>query len=167
MGGNINVPGNSSATAEFNWFYDPDAIKLCLAADWKYQLVVPDDLGRLVDMDHSIYDRLRAAEDSKIAELILYREANYLPDAPHYVWDVIVSAIFLYPEIMTDVQTRYLTVDDQPGLNYGRAVSWAQNRNNNPETGAGMPEGVRPVQILLGIDMELFWDFYIDILTAQ
>ncbi|MBQ8953340.1 MAG: nucleoside hydrolase [Clostridia bacterium] len=167
MGGNINVPGNSSATAEFNWFYDPDAIKLCLAADWKVQLVVPDDLGRLVDMDQSIYDRLRAVEGSKIAELILYREQSYLPDAPHYVWDVIVPAIYLHPEIMTDIQTRYLTVDDQPGLNYGRAVSWVQNRNNDPETGAGMPEGVRPVQILLDIDTGLFWDFYVDLLTAQ
>ena len=78
-----------------------------------------------------------------------------------------MPAVFLRPEIMTDLQTRYLTVDDQRGLNYGRAVSWVQHNNNDLETGRGMPEGVKPVQILMKIDEDAFWDFYAEMLTGK
>lgn len=167
MGGDIDVPGNASAAAEMNWFYDPDAIKLCLAADWKSQLVVPDDLAQQIYMDTAIYARLHQMEVNRITELVFVNEDNYDPSYTHYVWDVVVPAVFLRPEIMTDLQTRYLTVDDQRGLNYGRAVSWPQHNNNDLETGRGMPEGVKPVQILMKIDEDAFWDFYAEMLTGK
>ncbi len=165
MGGDIDVPGNASAAAEFNWFYDPDAIKLCLESDWKSQIVVPDDLARQVHMEISIFDRLRKKGNNKITELILTKEEGFVPGNTNYVWDVVVPAIFLHPEIMTDLQTRYLTVDDNPGYDYGRAVSIFKNSHNDPATGEGMPQNVKPVQILMSIDEDAFWDFYVDILT--
>ena len=45
MGGDIDIPCNATPAAEMNWYYDPDAIKLCLSANWKSQLIVPDDLA--------------------------------------------------------------------------------------------------------------------------
>ena len=167
MGGDIDRAGDATAAAELNWFYDPNAIRICLEADWKSQLVVPDDLAREVLMEESIFDRLREAGDNEITKLILSTEDSFDPKISHFVWDVVVPAVYLRPEIMSKVETRYLTADDQPGLNYGRAVSWVQNRHNNPETGEGMPEGVNPVQILFMIDTDLFWDFYVDILTRE
>ena len=165
MGGDIDVPGNASPAAEMNWYYDPDAIKICLAADWKRQIVVPDDLAQQTCMDAAIYERLHEAEVNPITELVFINERDFDPSIPHYVWDVVVPAIFLHPEIMTDLQTRYLTVDDQRGLNYGRAVSWVKTDNNDPETGRGMPEGVKPAQILMKIDEDAFWDIYVEMLT--
>ncbi len=167
MGGDIDVAGNASAAAEFNWYYDPDAIKLCLGADWKSQVVVPDDLARQVSMQKEIYDRIRKAGESDIIDMMLKKETEFDPDYVNYVWDVLVPAIYMNPVIMSDLQTRYLTVDDQPGLDYGRAVSFVKNSYNDPETGKGMPKGVKPVKILMGIDEEAFWDYYVDILTAN
>ena len=82
-----------------------------------------------------------------------------------YVWDVVVPVIFLHPEIITDLQTRYLTVDSRPGLNSGRAVSWEQHMHNNMETGEGMPEGVNKVRLVMQIDEEAFWDTYVEMLA--
>ena len=45
MGGAIDIPGNSNTTAEFNWYYDPEGIRICLNAPWKEQLVVPNDIA--------------------------------------------------------------------------------------------------------------------------
>ena len=118
-------------------------------------------------MEETVFDRLREAGNNEITTLILSTEDSFDAKISHYVWDVVVPAVYLRPEIMSKVETRYLTADDQPGLNYGRAVSWVQNRHNNPETGEGMPEGVNPVQILFMIDTDLFWDFYVDILTRE
>ena len=167
MGGDIDMAGNATAAAELNWFYDPDAIRICLEAEWKSQIVVPDDLAHQVCIKKVIYDRIRERGDDELIKLVLEKGKDLNPGNTNYVWDVVVPAVYLRPEIMSDLQTRYLTVDDQPGLNYGRAVSWVQNRHNNPKTGEGMPEGVQPVQILMGIDTDSFWEFYVDILGTE
>jgi len=117
-------------------------------------------------MEAPVYARLHEGPVNRITELVLVNENNFDPSVTHYVWDVVVPAIYLRPDIMTDLQTRYLTVDDQRGLNYGRAVSWTGHENNDPDTGRGMPEGVRPVEILMDIDDEAFWDFYVEMLTG-
>ena len=160
-------PTFAEDAAEVNWFYDPDAIKRCLCANWNSQIVVPDDLSRQVYMEASIYERLLAEEVNPITELIFVNENNFDPSITHYVWDEVVLAIYLKPDIMKDLQTRYLTVDDNPGINYKRAVRWVKHDFNDPETGEGMPEGVKPVQILMEIEAEAFWNFYVEILTGE
>ena len=77
------------------------------------------------------------------------------------------AAIWLHPEIATDVQTRYLTVDTCYGPNYGRATSWWTSRNRDVEAGTGMPYGVQKVDVVFDIDREAFWNFYVDILTKD
>lgn len=165
MGGDIDVPGNATAAADFNWYYDPDAVKLCLAADWKRQMVVPDDLARQVSISREVYDRLREpAMENAVAELTLRREEEFDSDpaGTNYVWDVLVPAVYLKPEIMEDLQERFLTVDAAPGLNNGRAVSWGME-----QAGEAVPEGVRPAEILMSIHSDLFWDFFVELLTWQ
>lgn len=167
MGGDIDVHGNATASAEMNWYYDPDAIKLCLAANWKKQTVVPDDLSRHVRITQAFYDRLAENNTNAITRLILSGNKTFTSDDANYVWDVLVPVIFLKPEIITDLQERYITVDNTPGINSGRAVTWQQNANNDMKTGRGFPEGVRKADIVMNIDAPAFWDFYIEMLTMK
>jgi len=83
------------------------------------------------------------------------------------VWDPFVPIVFLHPEIVTDLQTRYLTVDTSSVLDSGRAISWKEHSHNDFETGEGLPAGVRPVQIVMEIDEPLFWDIMVDTLTQE
>ncbi len=165
MGGDIDVPGNTTPAAEMNWFYDPDAIRICLAADWKSQIVVPDDLARQVRIKKEIYDRIGKRKKTPVTDLILSEERTFEGEGSDYVWDVVVPVIFCRPEIISDMQTRYLTVDTSSVLNSGRAVSWKENGHISFSTKEGLPEGVNPVQIIFGIDEKAFWDEYVDILT--
>lgn len=167
MGGDIDRPGNTTPAAEMNWFYDPEAIRQCLAADWKSQLIVPDDLAQQVHLSQTIYDRLAAAEQNPVTELILNNQRTFEEEGSDVVWDVVVPAVFLKPELMTDVQERYITVDARPGINSGRAVSWTAHSHNNMETGEGFPEGVRRAGIVFSIDEDGFWDYYVDLLSKN
>ena len=167
MGGDIDVPGNATAAAEVNWFYDPDAIKLCLSANWKKQIIVPDDLSRHIRLTQAFYDRLAKNNNNSITKLILSGSNTFTIDEAQYVWDAVVPVIFLKPEIITDLQERYITVDERPGLNSGRAVSWSQQSNNDMKTGRGFPEGVKKADIVMGIDAPAFWDFYIHMLSIK
>ena len=53
MGGAVDIPGNSNTTAEYNWYYDPEGIRICLNAAWKDQLVVPNDIAEDVKYLHN------------------------------------------------------------------------------------------------------------------
>jgi len=165
MGGDIDIPGNATPSAEMNWFWDPKATKECLAADWKSQIVVPDDLAKKIFITQKIYDRLAEKRGNKISEFILSAERTFNDEGANYVWDVVVPAVFLKPEIVTRMDERALTVDDRPGLTSGQAISWSQHHHNDLKAGTGIPEGVKVVQIVMDIDEEMFWDFYVDILT--
>lgn len=167
MGGEIDSPGQATQAAEFNFYYDPDAIKLCLAADWKKQLVVPDDLAHQIIMTSEFYERLAAKKPNPITKLILSRKRTFTNEGANYVWDVVVPAVYLKPEIITDLQTRYITVDERPGINSGRAVTWSQHQHNDMKTGRGFPEGVNKAQIVMGIDDKAFWNLFVDILSAE
>jgi inosine-uridine nucleoside N-ribohydrolase len=167
MGGDIDIPGNATPAAELNWFYDPEAIRRCLAADWKRQLIVPDDLAHQIHLTPEIYQRLAAQPKTQVTQLMLETPRSFDIDGADYVWDVVVPAVFLHPELMTDVENRYVTVDTAPGLNSGRAVSWKSHSHNNFETGEGIPEGIKRSDIVLGIDEDAFWDFYVELLSLD
>jgi inosine-uridine nucleoside N-ribohydrolase len=79
----------------------------------------------------------------------------------------VVPAVFLKPELMTQVEDRYVTVDSTPGLNSGRAVTWKAHMHNNMETGEGFPEGIQRAKVLLAIDEDAFWDFYVELLSMD
>lgn len=170
MGGAVDVPGNCNTTAEFNWYYDPEAIRICLNAEWKNQLVVPNDIAEAVFYTKDVYDRIVEKQGNEISKLIVEGQAQRFeenPEASSYVWDSITAAVWLHPEIATDIQERYLTVDTNYGPGYGNAISWWTSRNRDVETGEGMPYGVQKCDILFDIDREAFWDFYVDILTTN
>ncbi len=169
MGGAVDIPGNSSSAAEFNWYYDPEGIRICLEAPWKEQIVVPNDVAERVYYTKEIFDRIEEKQGNEISTLIVEGQKERFennPEASSYVWDAITAAIWFEPEIATDLQDRYLTVDTNYGPNYGRATSWWTSRNRDVETGEGMPYGVQKMQVLFDIDREAFWNFYVDILTT-
>ena len=76
MGGAIDIPGNSNTTAEFNWYYDPEGIRICLNAPWKEQLVVPNDIAENVFYTKEIYDRIVEKEGNEISKLIVEGQAE-------------------------------------------------------------------------------------------
>ena len=69
MGGAVDIPGNSSPSAEFNWYYDPEGIKVCLNSEWKDQLIVPNDIAEAVFYTKEEYDRIAEKQGNEISKL--------------------------------------------------------------------------------------------------
>lgn len=156
MGGAIEVPGNVTPAAEFNWWFDPEAAKIVLRAPVEH-IVIPLDVTNTAAFDKAVFDTITAA-GTPIADMF---EATYAeefegdPDATAYVWDTLAVAWILDEGVATDTFDVHIDVNAQFGPDYGRSLGHEQNP----------PVGTQPATIIRRIDLDRFWDIYADLLT--
>lgn len=168
MGGAIDIPGNTTPAAEFNWWFDPEAIKITLRTPFKEQIVVPNDIAERVYYTKAQFDRIVAAPETPIVKM--YKDLQgprYAsnPDSQSFVWDSITSAIFLNPDIATHIEERYIDIDTNYGPNYGRSIGYHESRRRDFNSPDNFPAGTQKVKILFDIDRDLFWDTYVELMT--
>ncbi len=170
MGGAIDIPGNTSPAAEFNWWFDPESAKICLRTPFNEQIVVPNDIAERVYFTKAQHDRILAAPETPLTRMYRdLREARYAanPDRRSYVWDAITAAAYLRPEIVTRMEERYIDIDTNMGPNYGRSIGYHEARRRSFAQPENFPAGTQRVKIVFDIDREAFWNLYIDLLTKQ
>jgi inosine-uridine nucleoside N-ribohydrolase len=167
MGGAIDIPGNTTPTAEFNWWFDPEAIKITLRAPFEEQLVVPNDIAEAVYYTKEQFDRIVVRPSTPIVELFKSQASSFEsnPNRQSFVWDTLTAAVFIDPSIATRVETRYLDVDTSYGPNYGRSIGYYESRRRDFENPENFPAGTQSVQVLFDIDRDKFWDLWIDLLS--
>jgi inosine-uridine nucleoside N-ribohydrolase len=170
MGGALDIPGNTSPAAEFNWWFDPESAKICLRTPFKEQIVVPNDIAERVYFTKAQHDRILEAPETPLTRMYRdLREATWIsnPDRRSFVWDAITAAAFLRPEIVTRMEERYIDVDTNMGPNYGRSIGYHDSRRRSFDQPESFPAGTQKVKFVFDIDREAFWDLYIDLLTKQ
>jgi inosine-uridine nucleoside N-ribohydrolase len=170
MGGAIDVPGNSTPSAEFNWWFDPESARITLRAPFREQIVVPIDVAERVFYTKAEYDRITTAPETAITRL--FRQVHGArfekdPKARSFVWDALTSAIFLQPAIATRFDDRFLDIDVTYGPNYGRSIGYHQSRRRSLDAPADFPAGTQRVKVLMDIDRTAFWNLYVDLMTRR
>lgn len=158
MGGAIDVPGNGNACGEFNWFYDPESVQICLNNDFPYQIVVPHDIAHKVLLAKDVFDMMNEKNNTPITQVFIDRKyPTYLenPTKTGYCWDAITAGIFLCPDLITESEARDLAIDcNRTGYSYANATTW--------KSGNG-PYESKNVEIIFNIDRDAFWTFVTDL----
>lgn len=168
MGGAIDVPGNTSPAAEFNWWFDPEAVRITLRAPFREQVVVPIDVAERVFYTKEEYSRIVAAPETPITKLFRQLHGPRFerdPAARSFVWDALTAAIFLRPAIATRLDERFVDVDVTYGPNYGRSIGYHQSRRRSFETPGDFPGGTQRMKVLMEVDRKAFWDLYVELMT--
>ncbi|MGI6342546.1 MAG: nucleoside hydrolase [Bacteroidales bacterium] len=152
MGGSFFKPGNTTPTAEFNWWMDPEAAKMCLRTPFKEQIIVGLDVCEKMPFRKDRYEEIISI--TKNPELVNMLNRNFLktlyienPDYVHYIWDVIAGAIMIDPTLITEEVTRYVDVNSQFGFSYGQSVAFEHNQ----------PIGTQQARIILTVDSDRLW----------
>jgi inosine-uridine nucleoside N-ribohydrolase len=158
MGASFDIPGNTTPAGEFNWYFDPEAARMCVTAPFADQLIVPLDVCEKVHFGKEQFDRITAV-DSPIADMF---KAIYGPEFDKdanwntLVWDTIAAASVIDPTIDTVVESRWVDVNAEYGLSYGRSLSYKTQG----------PASTQKVRILFDINQDRFWDLVVGLLTA-
>ena len=159
MGGAFYVPGNVTPSAEFNWWFDPEAATIVLEEDVPVE-VVPLDATDTIVLDSERFSRwrdeyakhalFRSFHEPKFAEIFVRKPEYTLP-----VWDAIAAAYLVKPEIARKSAELWVSVDCSHGPSYGRVVAIKDPDAFNLE----QPKRPR-AKVVMDIDATSFWSIY-------
>ncbi len=157
MGGAFDTPGNTTPAAEFNWWFDPEAAKMCVRTPFANQLIVGLDVCEKYRFNKKLFDRITAVNKPvpKMFKEKYGPEFNKNANYTRLVWDTIAAAVVIDPTLITEEQTRWVDVNSDYGLDYGRSLSYSKQG----------PAGTQRARILFSIDEKRFWNLMVDLLT--
>jgi inosine-uridine nucleoside N-ribohydrolase len=156
MGGAVEVPGNVTPAAEFNWWFDPEAARIVLRQPIEH-VIVPLDVTNSAQFDKAVYDRISGA-GTPVAKIFADTYAKTFatdPKARAQLWDAVAAGYLLDPTLATDVRELAVDMDTTFGPNYGRSMGHAKNP----------PVGTRKAKVIFAIDLDRFWKLYADLLS--
>jgi purine nucleosidase len=166
MGGAVHVPGNTTKTAEFNWWFDPEAAQAVLRLPVP-QVVVPLDVTNTVLLTKPVYDRIAHAEKPTAVTTLYQKLTGYgfsgkngFENNPGYtqnVWDTLTIAYLVDPSFATKAIDEYVDVVTTVGVDDGRSIGYG----DTPPPGLSLQK----VMVITGFDNARFFDFYVDLLT--
>jgi inosine-uridine nucleoside N-ribohydrolase len=160
MGGNLNVPGNASPSAEFNFWFDPEAASIVLRSRIPRKVMFPLDICNTAPIRKAEFDQVAAAR-TPITEL--YRQdageryPGFLkhPEAVGYLWDELAAAYLIDPGFVTKSEPRYLDVTTVWSRFYGATIPL--DRRVAPDA--------TPVEVALALDFKRLFTLYKGLLT--
>ncbi|GER18516.1 nucleoside hydrolase [Variovorax boronicumulans] len=166
MGGAVDVAGNTTHFAEFNWWFDPEAAQFVVRLPIP-QVVVPLDVTDTVFLTKPVYDRIaHPAKPTAVTEVFRklngygFSGTNGFENNPNYtqnIWDTLVLAYLIDPRYATQTVERYVDVVAKPGAaDNGRSIGYT-----TPP--AGVP--LQKMTVVKKFDNARFFELYIDLLT--
>ena len=162
MGGAFFVPGNVTPSAEFNWWFDPEAAAIVLEQDLPMDIVPLDATDRIV-LGAERYERWKQAyaahpffaafHKPKFNRLLVEDPAYTLP-----VWDALAAACLIDESVITRSARLWVTVDCSEGASYGRVVSYDDAEPFNLDQPIR-----RAARVVLDVDAARYWQLYEDL----
>jgi len=160
MGGNVHVPGNASAAAEFNFWFDPEAAQAVLRSRIPEKIMFPLDICNRAVLNKARFDEIVAAKTpvtERYKDDYGLRYPGFLknPNATAFLWDELAAAWLLDIGFVTKAETTWLDIDTHFGKTYGATVPLDRR----------LAPAATPVQVKLDLDFPRFWNLYKHLLT--
>jgi inosine-uridine nucleoside N-ribohydrolase len=160
MGGNVQVPGNVTASAEFNFWFDPEAARIVLRSRIPQKIMFGLDICNTAVIHKAEFDQIVAVHTpvtDLFREDLGNRYPGFLkhPEAIGYMWDSLAAAYLLDPGFVTRSELRYLDVLTSWGRFYGSTVPL--DRRTVPDA--------TPVTVMWDLDFKRVFGLYKNRLT--
>jgi len=164
MAGQVYAPGNAYLdTAEFNWWFDPEATQVVLRAEIPHY-VIPLDCTNTLPLTKDLYLQIAQHQpQTSITRLFRDEYAPFFGSGPQpyvpYIFDTTALAFLVDPTLATDVRDLWLDVSTTFDRNYGRAVVYL----SDPYPAIQL---LQRSKVVFRLDSARFNALYVDLLTS-
>jgi purine nucleosidase len=142
--------GGNDGRREFNWWFDPEAVRIVMRAPWKSITITPID----VSVKTTVNPELKAAiakSDTPVAQYL----TKYAVES--FMWDELSAAAMIDPSIITGQKEMYVDIDVDHGPSYGQTLIW------DPK--AEVPPYERKAMVQFDVDTKKLYDLYVRLMT--
>jgi inosine-uridine nucleoside N-ribohydrolase len=163
MAGQIYVAGNAYNDAgEFNWWADPEAVKIVLRAPIP-RVILPLDLTNQVPLTKPVYQQIANHQPATpVTKLFADAYAPFFgsapPPYPLFIWDTTALAYLVDPTFATSTRDLWVDMNTTFDASYGKSIVY----DSNPVPSIPL---LQPSKVVLAFDTARFYAFYVDLLT--
>jgi purine nucleosidase len=147
MGGIHRINGRR----EFNWWFDPEAVRIVMSQPWKKITITPVDISVKTRLSDELTARVAKANTPLTQYLKQYSR-------PSYMWDEISVAAFLDPSIITDQKELNVNIDIDHGAGYGQTIF--------VEKEVKVPSWWKLATVQFDLNTDKFYQMYVDLMSA-
>ena len=134
------------ARREFNWWFDPEAVRITMRAPWKKITITPVDISVKTKLDPEIKAAIAKADTPVARYLTEYSVESFM-------WDELSAVAMVDPSVITGQKELYVDIDIDHGPNYGETLFWA--------AGTTLPPYERLAIVQFDVDAPKLYDLYV------
>ena len=135
---------------EFNWWFDPEAVRITMRAPWKKITITPIDISVKTKLGPEIQAAIAKA-DTPVARYLTQFSVE------SFMWDELSAAAMVDPSVITGQKELHVDIDIDHGPSYGETLFW------NP--GTAVPPYEREATVQFDVDAPKLYDLYIKLMT--
>ena len=135
---------------EFNWWFDPEAVRIAMRAPWKKITITPIDISVKTTVNPAVKAAIAKADTPVARYLTEYSVESFM-------WDELSAAAMIDPSIVTGQKELYVDIDVDHGPSYGETLFW--------EPGTELPPYERKATVQFDVDTTKLYDLYIKLMT--
>ena len=137
---------------EFNWWFDPEAVRIVMRAPWKAVTITPIDVSVKTRMTPEMIAKIVEAQNPVAQYLAKYSSSSFM-------WDELSAAALIDPSVITRSEQLYVDIDVDHGPSYGETLFWASN--------AQVPPYERISTVQFDVDVPKFSQLFVSLMTHQ
>ena len=138
------------ARREFNWWFDPEAVRITMRAPWRKITITPVDVSVKTKLGPEIRAAIAKADTPVARYLTEYSVESFM-------WDELSAAAMVDPSIITGAKELYVDIDVSHGPSYGETLFWAP--------GTALPSYQRLATVQFDVDAKKLYELYIKLMT--
>ena len=135
---------------EFNWWFDPEAVRIVMRSPWKSITITPIDISVKTTVNPALKAAIARASTPVARYLTEYAVESFM-------WDELSAAAIIDPSIVTRQKEMYVDIDVDHGPSYGETLFW--------DPAAEVPPYERKATVQFDVDTKKLYDLYIELMT--
>jgi purine nucleosidase len=135
---------------EFNWWFDPEAVRIVMRSPWNSITITPVDVSIKTTLDPAVRAAIAKA-DTPVAHYLTQFAVE------SFMWDELSAAAMIDPSMITRQKELYVDIDVDHGPSYGQTLFWGP--------GTEVPPYERKAMVQFDVDTKKLYDLYVQLMT--